>query len=218
MLYVDNPDDKNENYVYKKCVLLNEKTFEIIDDNRRGEKPEKIYIEFDYNFREDKPWEIVPYGYFICDKEISKVVQLFNLKGYRTTFCCSGHWEWSFVTDNRDNNEMIINSPYSAPYVSLSFKNFEKYADKLLTLPNYFSVEIDTFIDDLEKKYVKNNPDKAGYLIGEGQSTQITFRSNMVRYSDLCRMITTKGEFEICRKHVLNGLLKWVKSLPDLNK
>ena len=66
---------------------------------------------------------------FECDAIIAPIIALLNIKGYTTTFCCEGHWEW---LDN-SHTSATIDIPYITFEVGLHLpsvpEGWVKYVD-----------------------------------------------------------------------------------------
>jgi hypothetical protein len=181
--------------IYRDCVLvdLNENVINI--DNWKKDEiidPKKL----------EK-------GVICCDTNIATIVLLLNKKGYKTLYSCGGHYDENI--DGTGDKHLV------APYIIFEPNNIEKFASYLLTLPNQFSLLIDSGVLPTAK-------DEMDYAYGDKKSIKkrrISIYSNIVYgYSDdkdvVDLDIITKDIFEKYNAQDIKDLLSWVNSLPNL--
>ena len=190
--------------IYRNCLLLNLKTFELIDG------PDDMIVSEDD----------IPEDTIIVDTGIAAIVRDLNKKGYKTIYSCQGHFDKNIYKDDKGE----YHSNISVPYVLFEAGEFlNKYIDHIFRIPRQFDIEIcdelsDTAEEELELNYGDHETDFS--------KKRIAIRSKMsyIYYDDpkegMCfdvdRLSVTK--FNTYNAIDLIALSKWVNELPDLTK
>ena len=197
-------EDKEEAKIYRNCLLLDLKTYELIDG------PDDMIVS----------GVNIPKDCIIVDTGIAEIVRDLNKKGYKTIYSCQGHFDKDIFKDKQGE----FHSGISAPYLMFEAGEFlNKYITHIFQLPTQFEVEIDDNIYDtadetMDKAY--RNPRRVN-----SSKKRIVIRSKMLYvYEDteegLCfdvDTLTTK-KFNTYNAMDLIALSKWVNELPDLSK
>ena len=196
-------EDKEEEKIYRNCLLLNLKTYELIDG------PDDMIVSED-NIPEDT---------IIVDVGIAEIIRDLNKKGYKTIFSCQGHFDKDIFKDN----EGEYHSGISAPYIMFEAGEFlNKYITHIFRIPRQFEVEIcDKLLDTAEIEIQANY----GHYGIYSSKKRIVIRSKMSYvYEDtddgLCFDVDklSVNKFNAFNTMDLIALSKWVGELPDLSK
>ena len=195
-------DIEGEN-IYRNCLLLNLKTFELTDG------PDDMIVSED-NIPENK---------IIGDIAIAEIVKKLNQKGYKTLYSCQGHFDKDIYKDDQGE----YHSSISAPYVMFEAGEFlDKYIDHIFRIPRRFEVEICDKVADTAEEEIELN---YGSNIVDSSKKRIVIRSKLSYvYEDIEDGICFDADnLSIKRFNTYNAmdliaLEKWVDELPDLTK
>ena len=169
---------------------------------------------------------------FEVDELIFPVIQLFNLKGYKTEFCCAGHYYRNDLKDLEyydddieqykisfyDIGDMINDESWSHPYI-LFEEGIVKDLPNKDTLPKGWEIQYSPKLlrmqvklyEEIGKLHVYKKPTTYKYKVG-------------LYYEDIYKLIKHSRKdndevdlykFYIKIVNVMSKLYKWVETLPD---
>jgi hypothetical protein len=196
--------DEEGEIIYRNCLLLNLKTFELTDG------PDDMIVSED-NIPEDT---------VIVDVAISEIVRNLNRKGYKTLYSCQGHLDKDIYKDNSGK----YHSGTSVQYIMFEAGKFlNKYIDHIFRIPSQFYIEIcdklsDSIEEELKLSYGNHRTDFS--------KKRITIKSKMsyAYHEDpkggMCFDVDglSVKKFNTYNTIDLMALAKWVDELPDLSK
>jgi hypothetical protein len=195
--------------LYRDCLLVNLKTFQI-EDHIGGfvDDPKDLIISDDD----------IPEGYIIVDSLMAPIILDLNRKGYKTLYSCQGHFDKNIY--NGEGGEKY--SGVTATYIVFEAgPHLDRYINNLLSIPRQFEVRIDngkladSRDEELEKTY--------GVHRDKGSNKRISIYSSMPYiYTDDMEMIDyDKIDPEMFNRYNRADLMmlgSWVRGLPDLTK
>jgi len=206
--FEDNVCCNNGGKLYRDCLLVNLKTFQIQDHLDGFAYDQKDLIISD---------EDIPEDCIVVDALMAPIILELNRKGYKTIYSCQGHFDKD-IYDGEDGEKY---SGVTSTYVIFEAgPHLDRYINNLLDIPRQFEVRIDNGeladnrSEELERTY--------GVHRDKGSNKRIAIYSSMPYiYTDDMEIDYDKIDPEMFNKYNRSDLMMlaaWVGGLPDLTE
>ena len=183
--------DKSVFWRDKPMVLIHRESFDIVKNCSLEEERDK---------------------YFECDEAIAPAISLLNRKGYRTTFCCSGHL-YDDITDTLliDEEEMPEEALYEAYPGIIKIGHTEDGFYRLTLRQNLSMQAYVTFAEDVELPSVPEGWRERGHTILHNFYWDESFEHP---YAEKDLQEKDPYLFYRRRLEIMEALYDWAVSLP----